>query len=154
MEDLVQGNLAQYPEAGGNGGRGMTIGEKIKNERLAAGLSRKKLAKLAGCTDTAVRFWETGQRMPKVKQLQGLADALGVDFMNFIEEGLKVAYKIEMHTINGKSTEIQVDTREHAEHFFKEIVESGDWDYVSVLETVEKEKPVMVWAGNHWPMTM
>ena len=62
----------------------MTIGEKIKSCRKANKLSQKKLGEKAGCTGRAIGYWEAGKRMPRLSQLIGVANALGVDPMEFL----------------------------------------------------------------------
>ena len=63
----------------------MTIGEKIKTCRKAKHWSQERLGEKAGCTGRAVGLWEAGQRMPRLPQLIGIADALGVDLAEFVK---------------------------------------------------------------------
>lgn len=64
----------------------MTVGEKIKSERLALGLSQRQLADRSGCTARAIGYWEAGQRKPRLLQLLRVANALGFSLVGFIEE--------------------------------------------------------------------
>lgn len=63
----------------------MTIGEKIKTCRKAKHWSQERLGERAGCTGRAIGYWETGERMPRLPQLIGIADALGVDLAEFVK---------------------------------------------------------------------
>ena len=63
----------------------MTIGEKIYTCRKAKRWSQERLGERAGCTGRAVGLWEAGQRMPRLPQLIGVANALGVDFTEFLK---------------------------------------------------------------------
>ena len=55
------------------------FGRKLKEVRVAAGLSRVALAKMLGVPQSAVSQWETGIHLPSVTDLPDLATALGVD---------------------------------------------------------------------------
>lgn len=63
----------------------MTIGAKIREARLKAGLTQKGLAKKLNVTYQQVQKWETGERNPKIKSLRKIADALGVDWVELVE---------------------------------------------------------------------
>lgn len=56
----------------------MTIGEKIKKFRTARVLSQKQLAIMSGMSEPAIRNYELGNRQPSAKQIEKIADALGV----------------------------------------------------------------------------
>ena len=56
----------------------MKTGELIKKRRKAAGMTQVQLAEKCGITDSAIRNYELGNRMPSETQLQAIADALGV----------------------------------------------------------------------------
>jgi transcriptional regulator with XRE-family HTH domain len=55
------------------------LGENVKRERLARGLSQEKLAEDAGMQRSYVSDIERGVRNPSVHALGRLAAALGVD---------------------------------------------------------------------------
>ena len=51
--------------------------EKIKELRKAAGLTQQELAEMTGYkSNTAVAFWESGERLPPSDKLPALAAAL------------------------------------------------------------------------------
>lgn len=56
-----------------------TIGESIKDLRIARGLSIKDLADQAGVTPAAVSRWESGKRVPTVENYNKLITALGAE---------------------------------------------------------------------------
>lgn len=57
----------------------MEFSKKLHELRTERGLSQKKLADLAGISQTSIFYWEKGSRKPKVEQLYRIAAALGVD---------------------------------------------------------------------------
>ncbi len=56
----------------------MTIGEKIKSYRKAAGLTQKKLGELSDTSESTIKQYESGKRQPRIEQLQKIADTLNV----------------------------------------------------------------------------
>lgn len=52
--------------------------KRIKDCRKEKGLTQKRLAELAGVAEITIRQYETGNRFPKIEQLQKLADALDI----------------------------------------------------------------------------
>ena len=55
----------------------MTLGERIRENRVRAGLSQEQLAELTGVSRQAVGKWEAGQAAPGAEKLQRLADLFG-----------------------------------------------------------------------------
>ena len=55
------------------------FGVRLKELRLAAGLTQKQLAQRAGVAATAVGGWETGMSWPGWRNVLALCTALGVD---------------------------------------------------------------------------
>ena len=58
----------------------MSVGELIKKERLAKGMTQEELAEKVGVKKSAVAKWENG-RVSEIKRsnLQKLSEALGID---------------------------------------------------------------------------
>jgi transcriptional regulator with XRE-family HTH domain len=56
----------------------MTVAERIKKARKAAGVTQKELGKRMGVSDASIAQYESGERNPKYDTLQRIADALGV----------------------------------------------------------------------------
>ena len=65
----------------------MEIGAKIKNARLAKGLTQEELGKLVGVQKSAIAKYENG-RVVNIKRgtLQGLANALGLKGSDLISD--------------------------------------------------------------------
>ena len=65
----------------------MEIGTKIKNARLAKGLTQEELGKLVGVQKSAIAKYENG-RVVNIKRstLQGLANALGLKGSDLISD--------------------------------------------------------------------
>ncbi|MEA4892502.1 MAG: helix-turn-helix transcriptional regulator [Peptococcaceae bacterium] len=57
---------------------------RLRELRLKKGLSKNRLAKLAGLSQTAVTFIEEGQRSPTLSTLRRLARALEVPVASLI----------------------------------------------------------------------
>jgi transcriptional regulator with XRE-family HTH domain len=64
---------------------------KLRELRLAAGLSQKQLAEAAGVAQNAVSQWETGIREPSWSNVRALAAALGVTCQAFAEANERVS---------------------------------------------------------------
>lgn len=56
----------------------MEIGKIIEKERKKQHLSKYKLAKMAGVTETAIRYWESGKRTMNISSADKVLKALGV----------------------------------------------------------------------------
>ena len=61
----------------------MKLHEKIYSQRKLKGLSQEELAERLGVSRQAVSKWETGEALPEITKLKGLADVFGVttDFL-------------------------------------------------------------------------
>jgi transcriptional regulator with XRE-family HTH domain len=64
----------------------MTVGEKIRMFRIAAGMTQKELADTAGVSIMAISQYERGIRHPKMSMVRKLASALRVKVYD-MEEG-------------------------------------------------------------------
>lgn len=51
---------------------------RIREARLARGMTQKELAKKVGVSEVAVSYWENGQAMPQTARLRRIAGVLGV----------------------------------------------------------------------------
>ncbi|HEV3257984.1 MAG TPA: helix-turn-helix transcriptional regulator [Gemmataceae bacterium] len=60
-----------------------TLGDKLRNLRLRAGLSCEQLAKRSGVTAVALHAYEKGASVPTLGSVQRLAKALGIPFAAF-----------------------------------------------------------------------
>lgn len=62
----------------------MTIGDKIRYHRKAAGLTQKQLGELSGTSETTIRQYEGGKRQPRIEQLQKIADTLQITVLDLM----------------------------------------------------------------------
>ena len=62
----------------------MTVAEKIKAARNAAGITQKELGNRMGVSDASIAQYESGERNPKVDTLRRLATALGIELSSLI----------------------------------------------------------------------
>jgi transcriptional regulator with XRE-family HTH domain len=63
------------------------FGRRLRQLRLAAGLTLEKLAGLSGMHFQAIHRLERGERLPSWETVCGLADALGVPLDAFRDNG-------------------------------------------------------------------
>ena len=61
------------------------MARRLKQERLARGLSQEKLADLAELNRNYVGMLERKENSPTVETLEKLADALGIDMMSLFD---------------------------------------------------------------------
>ena len=69
----------------------MSLGERIKQQRLAAGLSQEKLAELMDVSRQAVTKWESGKAAPSTEKLFKLAELFGTTVDLLLEQGQESA---------------------------------------------------------------
>ena len=67
----------------------MLIGELIKRERQAAGLTQEQLATRLGVKKAVVSHWESGIRTPARENLQKLGEMLGINPGTLLEMGTR-----------------------------------------------------------------
>ena len=68
----------------------MTIGEKVREQRKAAGLTMAELGKRIGVTAAAISRYELGQRELTIDTLQSIADALDIHIFDIVGIGDKM----------------------------------------------------------------
>lgn len=108
----------------------------IQRLRKEKKLSQKQLADLIGVSQTAIYYWEKGERQPKIEQLQKLADVLNVDITS-------LAPQIDFHNaiipteylVNEDYKPILEYTVEEEKRYFNG---NDTIDYKSFLESVDK----------------
>ena len=83
------------------------IGERIKQLRLEKGWTQEVLAKLLGVSRLAVARWETGERRPRKKYLDKLAEVFGVSMEELLGVELKGEDRKELKVF--KASEKNVD---------------------------------------------
>ena len=65
----------------------MTIGERIKEKRKAAGFTQRELAERAGTATGTIQQYELGKRQPRLEQLRRIAIALNTGVSELVEPG-------------------------------------------------------------------
>lgn len=65
-----------------------TMGERIRYYRQIAGLTQKTLAEKCGITESAIRNYELGNRMPDWETLTSIAEALEVSYFSLTDPDL------------------------------------------------------------------
>lgn len=66
----------------------MTLGERIKEQRVGNGLSQEKVAELVGVSRQAVTKWESGQSAPSTENLFKLAEIFGTTVDLLVVDGV------------------------------------------------------------------
>ena len=92
----------------------MTVGEKIKKFRTARELSQKQLAIMSGMSEPAIRNYELGNRQPSDKQLEKIADALGMSIFALSEPKLDNHYGV-LHALFSLEDDYQLAVEKHDE---------------------------------------
>lgn len=68
----------------------MTVGERIRKQRKAAGFTQAQLAEKSGVATITIHQYEAGKRQPRLAQIQRLADALNCTPNDLIEDWDKI----------------------------------------------------------------
>lgn len=97
-----------------------SISERIKQKRIAVGMTQKELAQKIGVPYQTLQFWENGKRKPKIENILKISDALGVSVGEIygIDEG-----KGDPQQIN----RLYLKISEVAEKYGKSEEEIVDW---------------------------
>lgn len=64
----------------------MTIGERIRAVRTAAGMTQEELGKKCGIDGANIRKYENGKQNPKLETIRKIAKALNVDWLDLTSE--------------------------------------------------------------------
>lgn len=72
----------------------MTIGERIKAAREAAGMTQEQLGRELGVTGVAVMRYEKGQRQPSINQRLLMADIFKTSLLHFIEQDVYIEEEV------------------------------------------------------------
>lgn len=106
-----------------------TLGERIRFYRQQAGLTQKELANLCGVSESAIRNYELGNRVPDFLTLHEIAGKLRVNYaaisgekVTEMEGALQALYKLE--EIYGLYP-IEVDG--HIHFVFRDSISVGDF---------------------------
>lgn len=63
----------------------MNFSERLYSLRSEKGISQKKLARMIGVSQSAIYYWEKGERSPKLEQLPRIATALNVSITDLVD---------------------------------------------------------------------
>jgi transcriptional regulator with XRE-family HTH domain len=98
------------------------VGKRLKEARLAAGMSQRELA-FPGCTAVYVCRIERGDRVPSLQVLRELARRLGVD-EEFLATG--TARVAEVDGLVEADVALRLDQLELAEHLYTQVLEDSN----------------------------
>ncbi|MCB9913485.1 MAG: helix-turn-helix domain-containing protein [Planctomycetes bacterium] len=88
----------------------MSIGTRLKELRLSAGLTQVQLAHAAGITQNALTFYENDKKVPSAPRLAAIAKALGTTVEDLVDESSLPSIP-EQHPdrrVHGNSTAAQI----------------------------------------------
>ncbi|NCE66438.1 XRE family transcriptional regulator [Pseudoflavonifractor sp. 524-17] len=85
------------------------ISMRIKELRLAKGLSTNKLSNLAGLSQSYVRKLEKGECKPTVESLELLCHALGITFRDFVNYKEASLLQLQAISLIGKLSNEQLE---------------------------------------------
>lgn len=74
------------------GGLFVAVGKKIKEARLARGVSQRELSEKLGVSPSMISMYEAGNRIPKYETLKRFADALGVNALSLFDDERGLEY--------------------------------------------------------------
>jgi tetratricopeptide (TPR) repeat protein len=97
------------------------VGKRLKEARLAAGLSQRKLS-FPGCTAVYICRIERGDRVPSLQLLRELARRLGVD-EDFLATG--TVRVDEVDELVEADVALRLDQLELAEHLYTQVLEAS-----------------------------
>lgn len=72
----------------------MPVGENIKMYRNNLGLTQKQLAEKCSISESAIKYYESNRRNPKIETLNKIADVLQVSLDDLIERNVVLSKKI------------------------------------------------------------
>lgn len=72
----------------------MTLGEKLKNARMNAGLSQEQMAEKLCVSRAAVAKWETDKGLPDVINLRAVAKLLDVSMDYLVDDGMEMDFRV------------------------------------------------------------
>ena len=80
--------------------RHITLGEKIKNSRKAAGLTQEQLAEKLNVSRQAITKWESDKGIPDISNIKMLAKTLNVSIDYLLDDGTDLDMSIIREKIN------------------------------------------------------
>ncbi len=116
----------------------MTIGERLKQARLDAGLTQRQLGDACGIDSANIRKYETNRQNPKHETLEKIAAALGVD-INWLRNGQTLEQRDQKMKdyVSMRFAEAELDTRLH-----------NSYDALSLEGKQKAVESVEIIAGN------
>jgi transcriptional regulator with XRE-family HTH domain len=103
------------------------ISQRIRQLREDRDLSQKALGKLVGVTDSAITYWENGDRFPRGSNLKKLAKALGVSESDILGET----------DLKQTQTSVTMDRAQRTLRLQSLINQLSDDDFDTIETTVE-----------------
>ena len=96
----------------------MTIGELIRHTRKEKGMTQKQVAEICGMADSAIRKYESGSQTPKLRTIQRIAAALGVEWTVSVHKLTDAeAYRAGFLQFHSEEDRIV--------HFYKQLTNEG-----------------------------
>jgi transcriptional regulator with XRE-family HTH domain len=127
----------------------MTLGEKIKNERIKIDLSQEELAQRLKVSRSAVAKWETDKGTPDIENLKNITQMLNVSIDYLLEENEKHPQHMDERydAIIGKRCDIEV--KGWNDGVFDALV-GGQDSYFIYYQTTVKHKKIYGAVGKKY----
>lgn len=109
----------------------MTIGEKIREARLAAGLTQKQLGDMVGIADSAIRKYESGKIRPKISTVRKIADAIGCNVTD-LDDDIAIAVRDAINSLDPELLKSMANVYSAAQSMMK--AEYGTTDKYEALK--------------------
>ncbi len=91
------------------GGEHMTFGERLKDARIAAGLTQQELGEACDLSTITIQQYETGKRTPNMFRLFILAKAVGTTAADLLgEEEKPIAEKSQLEVFRESAQELEL----------------------------------------------
>src|SRR5207244_7099196 len=121
VDKSVQGSLRMSKRGWPHVDDPASVGRRLKDARLAAGMSQRELS-FPGCTAVYICRIERGDRVPSLQVLRELARRLGVD------EDLLATGSTRVVDVDGlveADVALRLDQLELAEHLYTQLLENA-----------------------------
>lgn len=114
----------------------MEIGEKIKKLRKERKLTQNKLSEISGISESAIRKYEKGERIPKIDVIKKIAMALEVDISELITIPTFERSTVKLIPSQGDGINLTLfkqETEEKLDKILRKISTSNSFNRISCI---------------------
>ena len=139
----------------------MTLGQKLKNVRMNAGLSQEQLAEKLCVSRAAVAKWETDKGLPDVMNLKAIAKLLDVSIDYLVDDGMEMDFRVTREPVDREALEITGRCRLWQDAaVLRRFPEATRVNQVALIHQLNKIEwwadfltcglYTMIWGISHW----